>query len=209
MPWRSRQRFPDRRTRRECAPQGRARHLPSRCKRWRSAVYYQRTTVVGANPHQPLSGWSASATIPPTTCRRRCACACRELTVRLASRAGAGSGGGAGGNFPGSDWYQTTYFLMTGRRYDGRRQKVRLVLRPVLTMPRCSFSLRIRDFRLIEKLDLNFRWRAARIGRSHRRDRCRQVHPDRALGLWRLGPRARVWHGAAAARPGIVRLLSS
>ena len=68
-------------------------------------------------------------------------------------------------------------------------------------------SLSIRDFVLIEKLDLNFSRSSGeqgrgRTGRAHRRDRCRQVDPDRCARPCPGRPR-RIGRGAAGRQPGI------
>ena len=61
-----------------------------------------------------------------------------------------------GYNFPGSDWYQDSYFLMTGEG------TLRRATRSAAGSSACSdracmlVSLSIRDFVLIEKLDLDF-----------------------------------------------------
>ena len=47
-----------------------------------------------------------------------------------------------GYNFPGSDWYQDSYFLMTGEGTLRRSTRRRLVLRPLLTGPACSSRFR-------------------------------------------------------------------
>ncbi len=66
----------------------------------------------------------------------------RELPVARRQERGAGSGGGAGLQLPGQRLVPGQLLPDDRRRYEAARREVRLVLRPVLTRPRCSFRFR-------------------------------------------------------------------
>ena len=108
-----------------------------------------------------------------------------------------------GFNFPGSDWYQDSYYLVTGEGSPRRGQvERRLVLRPVLTGRHAAlaFDPRLRPDR---KARPHFcARRQLRARRAHRRDRRRQVHPDRRARPGARRPR-RIRRGAARCATGV------
>ena len=161
-------------------PQGRARHRPSRRQGdGRSAATTRSSSqYVGAiNRYRVVIERYQTTTHVPEALHRLV-----ESYLSLGVQSEAQEAAAVlGHNFPGSDWYQDSYFLMTGEGTAGasRRRERRLVLRP--SSDRAGMLLLAFDPRLRPDREARPRLRArpGRPGRADRRDRRRQIHPDR------------------------------